>query len=109
MSCGASSSQVWVKCTLYPGRQRASLLAISRVEVIGRGDELSCWQGRLLPPSPTLIEWLKLLLPDATKCADSGQRFHPLWGARSLERIEQHPAVSSDLIGVLLALLLLPG
>lgn len=41
-----------------------SFLPIARVEVIGRSDELSSRQDRLSPPSPTLLSWLKLLLPN---------------------------------------------
>jgi len=39
--------------------------------------------------------------------ADGRQRFHPVWSGWGLERIEQHPAIGSYLIDVLLALLLL--
>src|SRR5512135_1422455 len=65
-----------------------SFLPIACVEVIRRGDELSCGQGRFSSPLPTLIERLKLLFPDGTKCGDGRQRFHPVWGSRSLERIK---------------------
>jgi hypothetical protein len=68
---------------------------------------LSRGQDWLSPPSPTLLSGLKLLLPHRTQGSDGGERVHPVWGRRSLERIEHHPAVGPDLIGVLLALLLL--
>src|SRR5690348_10858088 len=83
-----------------------SFLGIARVQVIRRGDQLSRRQGWLLPPLPTLVERLKLLLPDEAQGCDSRQGFHPVWGGGSLERIEQHPAVGSDLIGVLPTFLL---
>src|SRR5260370_5996332 len=52
------------KMHFVPGPERASLLAISRVEVIRRGNKLSCWKGRLLPPLSSLLPCFKLLLPD---------------------------------------------
>src|SRR5258708_38541874 len=44
--------------------QRSPLLAIPRVKVIGRVDELSSGQRRFWTPLSTLFWWLKLLLPN---------------------------------------------
>jgi len=49
---------------LVPCPEGCPFLPIARVEVIRRGDELSSRQDRLSPPSPTLLSWLKLLLPN---------------------------------------------
>src|SRR5437588_844371 len=90
-----------------PHPERRPFLARAGVEVIGRVDELSRRQGRLLPPLSPLFPYFKLVLPNGAQRGDGRQRLHPVRGVRSLERIEQHPAVASHLIGVLLALLLL--
>src|SRR6266550_8602281 len=90
-----------------PHPQRGPFLAIACVLVIGGVDELSRGQGRFWTPPSTLLSWLKLVLPNGAQGGDGRQRFHPVRGGRSLERIEQHPAIGSHLIGVLLALLLL--
>src|SRR5437660_6332519 len=92
---------------LVAGPESGSFLAISRVEVIGRGEELSRGQSRLSPEAATLLAWLKLLLPHGAQGGDGRQRFHPVRSVGRLERLEQEPAISSHLIGVLLALLLL--
>jgi hypothetical protein len=92
---------------LVPCPECCSFLPIARVEVIWRGEELSSRQDWLWAPPPTLLSCLKLLLPHGAECDDGRQRFHPVWGRRSLERIEHHPAVGSYLIGVLFALFFL--
>src|SRR5205823_9014669 len=109
ISCGASSSQVWVKCTLYPTHSVVLFAALAGIQVIGRVDELSRRQGWLLPPLSSLFPCFKLLLPNGAQGGDGRQRFHPVRGVRSLERIKQRPAIGSHVIGVLLALLLLLG
>src|SRR6266705_4997557 len=86
-----------------------SFLAITCIEVIGRGDELSGRESWFRSPLTSLLPCFKLLLPNRAQCGDGGQRFHPVWGLSSLQRIEQQPAVGSDLIGVLPTLLLLFG
>src|SRR5206468_11521775 len=43
---------------------------------------------------------------NAAQRRNCGERFHPVWCGRSLERTQQHPSISPDLIGVLLALFL---
>ena len=57
-------------------------------------------------PQFSLFTCLKLLHPNGAQGGDSRERLHPVWSLRGLECIEQHPAVGSSLIGVLLALFL---
>src|SRR6266700_113196 len=55
------------KMHLVPGPERTAFLAISRIEVVRRGEKLSRGQKRLLPPPSSLLEGFKLLLPDGTE------------------------------------------
>src|SRR2546428_55826 len=80
---------------LIPHPQRGPFFAIACVEVIGRVDELSRGQGWLISPLPSLIPWFKLLFPNGVQSGDGRQHFHPVRGVRSLECIEQHPAIGS--------------
>ncbi len=91
----------------YP--QRRPLLPIASIEVIGGVDELSRGQGWFWTPASTLLSWLKLLLPNGAQGGDGRQRFYPVRGGRSVQRCKQHPAIGTDLIGVLLAFFLLLG
>src|SRR5258708_13429795 len=52
------------KMHFVPGPERTAFLAISRVEVVRRGDKLSCGKKRLLSPSPSLLEGFKFFLPN---------------------------------------------
>src|SRR5260221_9786763 len=79
--------------------QRGPFLAIPRVEVIGRIDELSRGQGWFWAPSSPLLSWLKLLLPNGVQGGNGWQRFHPFRGGRSVQRSEQSPAIGTYLIG----------
>ena len=65
---------------LIPHPHRRPFLAITRIQVRGRVDELSCRQSWLLPPLSPKIPWFKLLLPDSAERRDSRQRFHPVRG-----------------------------
>ena len=65
-----------------------SFLGIARVR--GSYGELissSPQAGRALPPLASLVERLKLLLPDEAQGRDSGQGVHPVWSGGSLERL----------------------
>jgi len=42
-----------------------------------------------------------LLLPHGAQGGHGRERFHPVRSARSLERIEEHPAISTHLVGIL--------
>ena len=44
--------------------QRRAFLSITSIKVIGRIDQLGCWQCRFNSPLPALVERLKLLLED---------------------------------------------
>src|SRR5215472_15318334 len=46
-----------------PSPECASLLAIPCIEVVGRGNELRCWENWLLPPLSPSLPCFKLLLP----------------------------------------------
>ncbi len=93
------------KIHFVSGPERASFLAISGVEIIGRGNELRCWQRWLFSPLPSLLSRFKLLLPNGAQSGHGRQCFYPVWGARSLQHIKEHPTISPYLIGVLHALL----
>jgi hypothetical protein len=95
------------KMHFVAGPERAPLLAISGVGIIGRGNELSCWEHWLLPTLPSLLLCFKLLLPHGVEGANHRECFQPVRGTRSLEGIEEHLAIRSYLIGILCALLLL--
>src|SRR5512135_32696 len=92
------------KMHFVSGPECAPLLAVSRVEVIGRGNELSCWECWLLPPLPSLLPCFKLLLPQSVEGSNGRECFQPVGGARSLEDIEEQPSIRSYLIGILQAL-----
>src|SRR5437879_13538674 len=73
------------KMHFVPGPERTAFLAITRVEVVRRGDQLSCRKKRLFSPAPSVLEGLTLFLPDDLLVGDSGQRLHPLRRCNSLK------------------------
>jgi hypothetical protein len=72
---------------------------------------MSCAAGRTgsFLPCPACSRASNCCSHMVRRVATAGSVFERVWGAGSLERIEQHPAIGSDLIGVLRALLLLQG
>src|SRR5215813_3673803 len=82
--------------------QRGSFLAVASIQVIGRIDQLGCGQSWLNTPLATLLAWLKLVFPNRAQRGDGGQRFEPVRCTGSIQRLQQGPAISSHLIGVLL-------
>ncbi len=97
------------KMHFVPHPQRRAFLPITSIKIIWGIDQLGCGQSRFNSPLPALLDWLKLLFPDAPERRDGRQGFHPVRCAGSIQGVEEDPPIHSHLISIVLAFVIALG